>query len=310
MNYIEKYNKYNNKIRYLQYGGGYFYDINDIYIKRRNAKPDRIYRLIRFKNIYLKATLNNLEVDDRLMERRRAVVNNRPRNDFHITLLHLELNLDHPDANKLFHNNRITPEFETLLSDVYDAFVECFRNIELRHIRGPLGYEMLGEYNDIKFRNKKSKKFLTKKFEMYNRNTDEPDTDAITCFRTVFYDGIDRIIGKIPQKTEDTVNNKLYHLREYPIGIDPIGDTEYQPLFAVRDFYYGKGVLTPHISIFDLDEVREHNTYIYHHYKETFERTGNDEESMMILLENILSGRFRGIPVINVTTDMYFSMDY
>ncbi len=278
-----KYLKYKNKYLKLksinvnkQNGGGYFYDKNaeSIEINRRTGKK---YTLYKFKPCVLRANFNeNSNFYKKLKDNAEKINMSDKVNlnfPFHLSFLQFELNLSHElnsnrdfgyfDKNSTYiseefieylNYNYLTDEFNYL----YVEFLKIFNNVNFKSTN----YDFLGEQT---IDNKKYKAFIAQLFDIDNK-------DLITQFRKIFYEIINKFIELVDstnnknnrnikrtfKSKEVTINSNKYYLLYYLKSGETVDNSE--PLFAVRDYYFGKGVWSPHISMARIDKDNTNNS--------------------------------------------------
>jgi hypothetical protein len=262
-------------------GGGYFYEQNDL-IKRINVFGNKKFKkeLYQFSSIYLKCNLTNPDIIKRYSKIRKTILKNNspPPHSFHITLLIFEINLNYPiigDSisymDKTVGRRKVRKSLSFL--DPYEVksnFEEVFKNMLLTTV----DYEVLGKLVKIKLDSNKELNvgvknpelndcvkypgsYFVDKFEINNKN-------LITTFRTKFYEKLNEFMKfefiKIGGKVKDYVGYRadnesdpdyiLIFYDNFSIDI---------PFLAIKKFYYGKNTWTPHISVFNMEELGSNN---------------------------------------------------
>jgi hypothetical protein len=238
--YKEKYLKYKRKYIQLQniVGGGYF----KLYEKNKNIK---------FKTYSVMADISNDSIIDSLNQRRNCILQNI--NDdyiFHITLLSFEINRSLKPYCDLFENkNKIgTQTHKTLKPEIIqfanEAYNETFKQQDIILSQEQGKYHKMGAY------------YVKKYYIIY-----ETQINTITEFRTSFYKKLRNYFRKnlgdysfdwYWDETGNTRND--YTLAK--IGNDVI--------FAIPNYYFGIGVLEPHISIAKEDEIKQYNPTLFY----------------------------------------------
>jgi len=80
----------------------------------------------------------------------------------------------------------------------------------------------------------------------------------ITHFRTSFYKYLESFLGKSTRRYIKTAS-KGYYVYSYR-GKD---------LIAIPEYYHGKGVWTPHLSLIKLDKIQRSNPNLYNAYEKS-----------------------------------------
>ena len=293
--YYKKYLKYKSKYLELiknisnipnipnQIAGGYFYEQNDI-IKRTNILNSKKFQkdLYNFSSIYLKANLTNPEITKKYDRIRKTILKNntKPPHGYHLTLLIFEINLDYPIiANSIRYTDSDSNKFKVKKnlsfldeSEIRTSFELIFQNMLLT----TQNYEILGKLTKIRLSEAKNKQldigiknpetpdciqypgsYFVDKFEVNNKN-------MITNFRIKFYEKLNEFMKmeyiKLGGKEKNYVGYRADNESE-PDYILIYYDNFSQdiPLMAIKKFYYGKNTWTPHISIFNMEELQSNN---------------------------------------------------
>jgi len=248
----------------------YYYYKNKYIAEKNNRRGDNTNIMSGggtfFKNttkFYFMANLTDKQIYDRLDERRAILLRgNQPKNVIlHITLLQFEINQDNPDSyifyTKDFHRN------------MKYFFEKTFAKYKVMLNSGFGEYDLLGQGEN---------KFFVKLYR--------PDKKmVITNFRTMFYKYLESEFGK-PKIKKREVNGKKYMVFSY----------DGHPLFAVPDFYYGRGVWTPHVSILNVGDIAKYNKPLYKEYQ----KKKSKKSKLQLLFTPIVNARFRPIGKIKM----------
>ncbi len=262
VDFQEKYNKYKNK--YLELKNSIISE--DGVLEGGILEGGILEGGAFFKNttkLYLMANITDKSIYDRLDERRALLLRgNQPKQPIlHITLLQFEINQDHP-YSYIFYSR----DFHSNLKRYFNSTM-VKNKVTLSSGFGE--YDLLG---------KGENKFFVK---MYKPNKKM----EITKFRTKIYGYLERELGK-PKIRKKVVGGKTYVVFYY----------DKQELIAIPDFYYGKGVWTPHVSILNIGDIRAYNKPLYRKYKNRKTKKGK----LQLLFTPIVNARFRPIGKIKM----------
>ncbi len=281
--------------------GGFFYEQNDL-IKRINAFGNKKFKkeLHQFSSIYLKCNLINPDIIKRYSKIRKTILKNNspPPHSFHITLLIFEINLNYPIIgnsisymDKTIGRKKVRKSLSFL--DPYEVksnFEEVFKNMLLTTV----DYEILGKLVKIKLDSNKELNvgvknselndcvkypgsYFVDQFEINNKN-------LITTFRTKFYEKLNEFMKfefiKIGGKVKDYVGYRADNESD-PDYILIFYDnfSKVIPFLAIKKFYYGKNTWSPHISVFNMEELTSNNMKFLEKYCIDF-LTNHDKDSI------------------------------
>ena len=320
ISYYEKYIKY--KLKYFnlmktisnivpnQTGSGYFYEQNDI-IKRINLLNSKKFQkdLYNFSSIYLKANLTNPNIIKKYNKIRKTILKNNtsPPHDYHMTLLIFEINLDYPiisDSIRYIDSDLKKKVRKNLSfldeSEIRTNFESIFQNMLLT----TENYEILGKLTKIKLPQNKDKQldigiknpeipdcvqypgsYFVDKFEINNKN-------MITNFRIKFYEKLNEFMKmeyiKLGGKEKNYVGYRADNESEPDyILIYYDNFSKNLPLMAIKKFYYGKNTWTPHISIFNMEELQLNNIKFLEKYIEEFLISKSKKKTDKFLFEEL-----------------------
>jgi len=95
-------------------------------------------------------------------------------------------------------------------------------------------------------------KFMTKRYNI------EPQKNAqfVTNIRKVFYNFIEKVLGRFTSRTLQMIDNKEYYVYEY----------KGRRMLMVPHYYHGIGVVTPHLSFVNITKIKTHNPSLYNAY--------------------------------------------
>lgn len=149
----------------------------------------------------------------------------------HITLMEVIVNRSHPSSHLLLDaNGKVMSQLSSYLEQCYAAVSP---QMYLTSKKGK--YEIMGD-------------FMAK---VYTAN----NTSYITDFRINLYRYIEALIGKGRRRIV-IIDNKRYFMYTYH-GKD---------LIAVPEYYHGKGVWKPHLSLIKLERIKKLNPRLYDLY--------------------------------------------
>lgn len=151
----------------------------------------------------------------------------------HISMFNVFINTANPDHRHIVDlNSRVVPQLEKLLVAAYH---QLSPQMYLVSKKGK--YEIMGE-------------FMAKVYRSVN-------SMYITHFRMVFYRYLENILGHGTRRIVNT-NGQVFYVYSYN-GND---------LIAVPEYYHGKGVWTPHISLIKLSKLQKSNPALYKEYRQ------------------------------------------
>jgi len=151
----------------------------------------------------------------------------------HISLMEIHINKSNSDHKILIDSNgSLNPQLLRIMQQQYAAI-----NPQMYIISKSGDYEIMGD-------------FMAKVYTSNNSN-------YITQFRIAFYKYIERLLGKGSRK-HVTIANKNYYVYSY----------RGKNLIAIPDYYHGKGVWKPHLSLVKLDKIQQSNPTLYNTYKQ------------------------------------------
>lgn len=273
-------------------GGGYFYEQNDL-IKRTNMLVSKKFskELYQFSSIYLKANLINSQIIKKYSKIRKTILKNNsfPPHNYHLTLLIFEINLDYPIVgNKISYIDKTTKKRKVRKgldflnqNEIKKDFEQIFTNMILT----TLDYEILGKLTRIKpepnkeiqvgVKNPESNdcikypgSYFVDHFEINNKN-------LITTFRTKFYERMNEFMKQQYIELGGREKNYIGYRADNETDPDYIlifydNFSKVVPLIAIKKFYYGKNTWTPHISIFNMEELCANNMNFLEKYVVNF----------------------------------------
>lgn len=152
----------------------------------------------------------------------------------HISLMEVYINMSNPDHKILVTSQRsIVPILQQIMMKQYFAI-----NPQIYLVSKRGDYEIMGD-------------FMAKVYRATNSR-------YITQFRMAFYKYIENILGRgIRRKI--IMNNKIFYIYSYR-GRD---------LLAVPDYYHGRGVWKPHLSLIKLNKLQKSNPVLYRSYQKS-----------------------------------------
>jgi len=203
--------------------------------------------------LYIIANLDDTRSNQGFSERTNVLLSgNRPFQPPHVTVHSLDINQDNPYA-KLFQDQGfydvVKKSFEYNLGGQGGLFGP--KSLKLK---SPMGqYTLFGV-----------------KPKYFGRRYTPDNQDAITNFRLELYKYIEsQLGGKLTSRIE-IKNNMTYHIYSYN-GVD---------LYSVSDYYYGKGVWSPHISIVNEFDIQNNNKQLYAEYLS--KQTDDDKRDLLV----------------------------
>ena len=149
----------------------------------------------------------------------------------HISLMHVQINK--ANLNHLLmvgSDGNIISSFERELNNAYKIISP---HMHLISRKGK--YEIMGE-------------FMAKVYKVLN-------SSYITTFRMIMYKYLEKHLGASTRKIA-TLHGKKYFVYAY----------RGQDLIAVPEYFHGKGVWTPHMSLIKLDKLKKANPNLYNLY--------------------------------------------
>jgi len=319
--YYNKYIKY--KIKYIKLknsleinnnltnitGGGYFYEQNDL-LKRLNALNNKKFNknLYQFSSIYLKANLINKEIIKKYSKIRKTILKNNsfPPHLYHLTLLIFEINLDYPiignsisvldksSGKRKVHNNLSFLDSDEIKSNFKSIFKNMVLNEENYQILGKLTKINIDKNKEINIGIKNQEmddcikypgSYFVDKFEINNKN-------LITTFRIKFYEKLNDFMKLEYIKIGGKEKNYVGYRSDNETDPDYIlifydNFSKDIPLLAIKKFYYGKNTWTPHISIFNMEELYSNNIKFLKKYVFDFLTNKNRESANKILFDEL-----------------------
>ena len=298
-----------NNISNNKKGGGYFYEQNDL-IKRTNMLiPKKFSKdLYQFSSIYLKSNLINGEIIKKYNKIRKTILKNNspPPHNYHMTLLIFEINLDYPIIgnnisylDKSSKKRKVRKDLSFLSQDVIKKdFEQIFANMVLT----TMDYEILGKLTRIKpephkeiqvgVKNPESNdcvkypgSYFVDHFEVNNKN-------LITTFRTKFYEGMNEFMKQQYIMIGGREKNYIGYRADNEIDPDYIlifydNFSKEIPLIAIKKFYYGKNTWSPHISIFNIEELCVNNIIFLEKYVVDFLKNQDREKTNLMVFDEL-----------------------
>jgi hypothetical protein len=290
-------------------GGGYFYEQNDL-IKRIKTFGNKKFKkeLYHFSSIYLKANLTNPDVIKKYSKIRKTILRNNfpPPHNYHLTLLIFEINLDYPViGNSIAYLDKVSGRRKirkNLLFLEQDEIKSNFETIFKNMILTTEDYALLGKLVRVKLdtnkeinvgvKNPESNDCVIYPGSYFVDKLDINNKNLITTFRIKFYERLNefmkveflRIGGKLKDYVGYRVDNESdpdYILIFYDNFSKQI------PLMAIKKFYYGKNTWTPHISIFNMEELVENNKKFLEKYVVDFLTYHDKSRSEQILFTEL-----------------------
>lgn len=265
--------------------------INDFYIEQYNVYKKKYLELKKFvccgyngnnsynlyggyggffnntTKFYFMANVTNKELYNKLDERRSLLLKGgQPNNPIvHLTLLQFEVNQDHP-LSYFFYSKKLQEKLKKFYkNEMINKKVYLTTNYGKYDLFG------IGE-----------NKFFVKLYE--------PNKElAITKFRTLFYKYLKKELGKYTIK-KNNKGKKIYYVFVF----------NNKPLFAVPDFYYGKGVWKPHVTIFNINDLKKHNRSLYNKY----DKKRTKKEKLQVLFTPIINKKLEPIGKIRMYKDI------
>ena len=150
----------------------------------------------------------------------------------HITMMEIDINMSNPDHRVIIDSYKnIHPSLRNLLNMYYNQL-----SPQMYLTSGKGNYEIMGDY-------------LAKVYQCTN-------SQYVTYFRMAFYKYIEKFLGK-GTRSSTVINGKKYYIYNYK-GKD---------LMAIPDYYHGKGVWVPHLSLIKLSKIKQYNPLLYSNYK-------------------------------------------
>ena len=255
-----------------------------------------------FKKFYLKATIVNKNHIKLLILIRNNIIGNKiaQPHSFHLTLLSGEINTDHPLSHILFDaNNNLTPQFKQLLYSLKDDYAQAFDKSVLSNDGGH--NVLLGKKEDLFYVGDGDKPVHSGNFFSKVFGVNHDGNPPITEFRKRFYRKLTKLVGQQQYVATDKVlGGQKCKAIQYN-GID---------LLFIPDYYYGIGKWTPHISIFQLTELEQHNEPLYANCVANFHKTKGSSEQSVKLFSLILNVLKLNRPIaINMSKDLTFEFN-
>jgi len=293
----------------VQKAGGYFYEQNGL-IKRFNMLELKKFQknLYNFSSIYLKANLTNPKIIKKYDMIRKSILKNDSEapHGYHMTLLIFEINLDYPIiAKSISYNESESSKLKVRknLSFLDESDIKtCFESIFQNMLLTTQNYEILGKLTktktgqgkqiDVGIKNpdtpdciKYPGSYFVDKFEVNNKN-------MITNFRIKFYEKLNEFMKmefiKLGGKEKNYVGYRADNESEPDyILIYYDNFSKDIPLMAIKKFYYGKNTWTPHISIFNMEELESDNIKFLEKYIGEFFTTKNKEKTDIMVLDEL-----------------------
>lgn len=152
----------------------------------------------------------------------------------HISLLQVQINKANPDHHQLVGSTgKIRSNLERHLENAYKIL-----SPQMYLISRKGKYEIMGE-------------FMAKVYKAIN-------STYITSFRMSLYKYLEHKLGPSTRKIA-ILNGKKYFVYAYG-GRD---------LIAIPEYYHGKGVWTPHLSLIKLDKLQKANPHLFNAYQKS-----------------------------------------
>jgi hypothetical protein len=150
----------------------------------------------------------------------------------HITMMEVIVNKNNPYSYLILDvNNRIINALEKLLRFGYQQLSPQI------YLTSQIGkYEIMGEY---------MAKVYTSNNSIY-----------ITNFRMILYKYLEKLLGK-GKRSIKKISGLSYYVYSY----------HNMELIAVPEYYHGKGIWKPHLSLVKLNKIKKYNPRLYAKYK-------------------------------------------
>lgn len=274
-----------------QTAGGYFYEQNDL-IKRTNILESKKFDkdLYSFTNIYFKANLINNNIIKKYNKIRETILKNNslPPHNYHLTLLVLEINLNYPIIGDIISHidnsnkkRKIYKDLSFLNQDeISNDFNEIFKNMVLNTIN----YEILGKLTKISkndrdisvgVKNPESNNCIKFPGSYFVDNFEVNNQNLISTFRIKFYERLNEFMKLEYIKIGGKEENYIGYRTDDEIDPDYIlifydNFSKTIPFLAIKKLYYGNNNWTPHITIFNMDELSLNNMIFLEKYVVNF----------------------------------------
>lgn len=145
----------------------------------------------------------------------------------HITMMHIHINALNSDHKLLVEHNKVNSMFKKIIELKY---IDLSKNMKLESS----GYDMMGEF-----------------FAKTYRSSSNSNSN-ITDFRMVLYLYLQIFLGK-SIRIKKTINDRTFYVYSY----------KNRELIAVPEYYHGKNIWSPHVSITKLDIIKTYNPNLY-----------------------------------------------
>jgi len=217
---------------------------------------------------YVLANITNQNLVQAIEQRWNILLgqNKKPFNNLpHITILQLEINKANPNSN-IFWN----PTFHNVIRATYTNTLASANGLNLTSPMG--GYSILG---------------TTPKY--FVREYIADDTNKISTFRIQVYKYIEQQLGQ-PTKSQRLHNNVNYIIYSY-------GGNE---LYAVPEYYHGKGVWVAHLSLANEFDIKNNNAQLF----QEFGSKNIDDDKRDVLVNKIQKYNVTPMSRINMHNEM------
>lgn len=150
----------------------------------------------------------------------------------HISMMDIQINKANPDHRYIIDaNGHMVNKLKHILTVKYH---QLSPQMYLTSKKGK--YQIMGE-------------FMAKVYTAVN-------SSYITQFRMSFYKYLEHHLG-LAKRSVKYVNGKKYYVYSY----------NNRELIAIPDYYHGKGIWTPHLSLIKLDKIQKYNPQLYYAYQ-------------------------------------------
>lgn len=211
--------------------------------KYRNSKTYGVFN--RTAKLYMLANATNDSLKSNYSYRLHELGVKSTKVKPHITMMHIHINMDNPDSKHLVKSGKngliINSLFKNVMSKKYNMMSS---DIYLKSKNSY--YDILGE-------------FLAKVY-IHNGNVQD-----ITDFRMTMYLYLQMYLGEF-KRSRVNDNGKVFFIYSY----------NGRELIAVPEYYHGKGVWKPHLSIVKMNKLSRHNPSLYNRFVDVYNQNNSD----------------------------------
>jgi hypothetical protein len=176
----------------------------------------------------------------------------------HITMMHMHINLDNPDSAHLVKRGKngliINNLFKQVMTKKYGMLSS---NIYLKSRNS--SYKIMGD-------------FLAKVYKH------DGDINDITDFRMAFYLYLKMYLGEHTRVRRE-IGYRVFYVYSY----------NGKELVAVPEYYHGKGVWKPHLSIVKIKKIKRENPALFDEFIDEYEE--NEDRGVRVLTRAMKGGK-------------------